>query len=130
MLVDEARLAVGRETHDLVLVAVVREADELRHRLVEHAERMREVDAAVDRDRAALAQPPGRGGEIAEAVDRHRHRPVVGRDQESRREMADMVLDGMDGAAELLLGQVLLEIAGDIGRSRRAGATGSARSAG
>ena len=67
-LLDVARLAIGREAHHLVLVAVVREADELRHRLVEDAQRMREVDAAVDRDLAALAQTPGRRGKIAEAV--------------------------------------------------------------
>ena len=84
----------------------MREADELRHRLVEHAERMREVDAAVDGERAALAQAPGRRGEIAEAVDRNGHRLVVGRHQEGRGEMAEMVLDGVHGAAELLLRQV------------------------
>ena len=45
---DVARLAIRRETHHLVFVAVVRKADELRHRLVEYAERMGKVDAAVD----------------------------------------------------------------------------------
>ena len=113
--VDEARLAVGGEPHHLVFVAVVREADELRHRLVEHAERMGEVDAAVDRETAALAQAPGGRREVAEAVDRDRHGLVVGRHQEGRGEMAEMVLDGMHGAAELLVRQRLLEVAGDVG---------------
>ena len=76
---------------------------------------MREVDAAVDGDRAALAQAPGGRGEIAEAVDRNRDRLVVGRHQEGRGEMAEMMLDGMHGAAELLLRQVPLEVAGDVG---------------
>jgi hypothetical protein len=114
-LVDEARLAVGREPHHLVFVAIVREADELRHRLVEHAERMREVDAALDRELAALAQTPGGRREVAEAVDRHRHGLVVGRHQERRGEMTEMMLDGMDCAGELLVRQRALQVAGDIG---------------
>ena len=47
-LLDIGRLAIGREAHDLVLVAIMREADELRHRLVEDAQRMWEINAAVD----------------------------------------------------------------------------------
>jgi len=112
---DVARLAIRRETHHLVFVAVVRKADELRHRLVEHAERMGKVDAAVDGDRTALAQPPGGGGKIAEAIDRNRHGLVVRRHQEGRGQVAEMVLDGMHGAAEFLLRQVPPQVAGDVG---------------
>ncbi len=93
----------------------MREADELRHRLIEYAERMGEVDAAVDGDRAALAEAPGGGGKIAEAIDRNRHGLVVRRHQEGRGEMAKMVLDGMYDAAELLLRQVPPQVAGDVG---------------
>ncbi len=113
--IELARLAIRGEAHHLVFVAIVREADELRHRLVEHAERVREVDAAIDGEFAALTQSPGGGGEIDDAVDRHRHRLVVGRHQKGRGEMAEMMLDGMDAAAELLAGQLAREISRDVG---------------
>ena len=113
--VGEARLAIGRQPHHLVLVAIVREADELRHRLVEHAQRMREVDAAVDRQPAALTQPPGGRGKVAETVDRYGDGLVVGRDQEGRGKMAEMMLDTMDGAGKRLVGQALAQVARDVG---------------
>ena len=114
-LLDIGRLAVGREAHDLVLVAVMREADELGHRLVENAQRVRKIDATVDRQRPALAQPPGRRRKIAESVDRDRDGLVVGRNQEGGREMAEMVLDHVRRSPELLLRKMALEVARDVG---------------
>ena len=48
-LVGEARLAVGRQAHHLVFVAVLRKAEKLGERGVEQPQRMREVDAARGR---------------------------------------------------------------------------------
>ena len=45
---DEARLAVGREPHDLAFVAVVREADELCRRSVDDAGGVRVFDMVQD----------------------------------------------------------------------------------
>src|SRR5581483_11822632 len=53
--IDLGRLPVRREPHDLVFVAVMREAEVLRERLVEDPERMREVHLVLDRDGAAAA---------------------------------------------------------------------------
>jgi hypothetical protein len=47
------RLAVGSESHDLELVAVVWKPEELRQGEVEHAERVREEDAILDRETGA-----------------------------------------------------------------------------
>ena len=58
--VHGGRLAVGSKPHHLVLVAVVRKAEILRQRLIEDAERMRKIDAAVDRDLRAAARRPRR----------------------------------------------------------------------
>ena len=54
----EPWLAIGREPHDLVLVAIVRKAQILGQRLVEDAERMREPYAPVHGNGRALAHYP------------------------------------------------------------------------
>ena len=96
------RLAVGRQAHHLVFVAVVRKADELRDRLVEHAERMREMHAPIDADLAAAAQAPSRAGEIAEAVHRHANGLLEWRHVEGRRQMRPVMLHEFDTAVERL----------------------------
>ena len=105
--------AVRREPHHLVLVAIVGKAEILGQRLIEDAERMREIDAAVDTDVAALARSPGGAGEIAEAVDRDDHRLVERRDVKGRGEMREVMLDVMHLAAKLLAGKALLQKLGD-----------------
>ena len=129
--VDEARLAVGREPHHLVLVAVVREAEILRQRLVEDAERMREVDAAVDREMRRPRPTPQRAlREVAEAVDRDADRLVEGRDEEGRGQMREVMLDGVHGAAERLVRAArCCEVPATSARSPRC-AAGRARSTG
>ena len=99
--VEVARLAVGREAHHLVLVAVVREAQVLRERLVEDAERVREVDALRRRrsrvprptPHAALAKSPKPSTETTDGL-------VERRDVEGRREVREVVLDAVHLAAE------------------------------
>ena len=63
-------LAVRREAHDLVLVAVVRETEELREGGVEDAERVREDDAVEDLEAVAAADGEQCRREVAEAVER------------------------------------------------------------
>ena len=65
----EPGLPVGRQPHHLVLVSVLREAEELRERGIENAERMRKRHAAPDSDIAAVPEAPGCGGEVAGAID-------------------------------------------------------------
>ena len=72
----------------------------LRQRLIEDAERMRKIDAAIDADVAALPDAPGGAGEIAEAVDRDDDRLLEGRDVKGRGEMGEVMLDFMKLAAE------------------------------
>src|ERR1022692_1307549 len=64
-LVQLAGLAVRREAHHLVLIAIVREAEILGQRLVEEPKRMREVDAPLYREFVTAADAPGRAGEVA-----------------------------------------------------------------
>ena len=101
-LVEVTRLAIGREPHHLVLVAVVRKTDELRDRLVEHAERMRERHPAIQAQRRTASDAPGGGGEIAEAVDRNRHRLFERRHVEGRGHVRQVMLDAVEFTAEHL----------------------------
>ncbi len=68
-------------------------AEILRERLIEDAERMREIDAAIDPDGGALPDTPGGAGEIAKTVDRDDDRLLEGRDVEGGGEVGEMVLD-------------------------------------
>src|SRR5205809_715890 len=69
-LVQNLRLAVWREPHHLVLVAVLQETEVLGHRGVEDANRVREADLAQRLDRRALPHTPHCTHEVAESVDR------------------------------------------------------------
>ena len=94
------RLAVGGEAHDLVLIAIVGKAQELRHRLVEEAERVGKEDAAADVDPGAAAGAPHGAGEVAEAVDREHGRALEGGDVEGAGEVGEMVLDVVEARLE------------------------------
>jgi hypothetical protein len=65
----KARFAVRRQTHHLVFVAVLREAEQLRERRVEQAKRMREADAAADVDPTSPPHAPHDAAEVAKAID-------------------------------------------------------------
>ena len=73
----------------------MRKAEILRQRLIEDAERMREIDAAVDGDLRPAADAPGGAGEIAEAIDRNDDRLIEGRDVKGRGQMRQMMFDPM-----------------------------------
>ena len=100
--VHECRLAIGREAHDLVFVAVMRKAQILRQRLIEDAERMREIHASVDGDGLASADPPRSAGEVAEAVDRDDDGFGERRNMEGRGKMREMMLDPVHLAMKAL----------------------------
>jgi hypothetical protein len=96
----EAREAIGvtggavrRQPHDLVLVAVVREAQVLRERQVEQAERVREEHAVTHVERRAPSVPDRRADEVAKPVDRADRRLVEPARVERTGEVCGMVLD-------------------------------------
>ena len=107
------RLAVGRETHDLVFVAVLRKAEVLGQRLVEDSEGVGKVDPLFQGDVFAGAGAPCRAGKIAEAVDGDDGCRAERRDQERRSQMGEVVLDMMHVAAERLSGARRSEQRGD-----------------
>ena len=78
----------------------MREAEILRHRLVENAERMGKQDPAIERQLGAAAAAPGGAGKIAKAVDRDHRRVAKWRWVKCRGEMREMVLDMVDGAGK------------------------------
>jgi len=75
---DELWLSVRGKPHNLVLIAVVREAQILRQRLVEDAERMGEEDVAVDPDVLAVTDTPRSASEITETINGDDHRVIEG----------------------------------------------------
>ena len=74
-------LAIGRQSHHFVLVAIVRKSQILRQRLIEDAERMWEMHPALDIDhgrrcptpQAALAKSPNPSTETTAASQMARH---------------------------------------------------------
>src|SRR5260370_31349764 len=89
-------VAVRRESHHFVFVAVGVEADELRQRRIKNSERMREVNTFVNFHGVAAANSHRCAGEIAEAVDGNTRGFVETRNQEGRSEMREMMFDVMD----------------------------------
>src|SRR3989440_2996377 len=116
-LFDEARLAVGRESHHLPLVAVVREAEELRSRRVEYASRVRVLHLAEHFNFVALSYAPHRRDEVAEAVNREQGGSLEGRDVEGAGEVCAVMLDVVELRPEAALRdaeltrQVVLQVA-------------------
>lgn len=76
-LVQEARLAVGRQRHDLVLVAGAQEAEVLGEVLVHEAQRVREALGVQRCQDAALVRPGQVRVRLAAAVE-DQHVPVAG----------------------------------------------------
>lgn len=73
---DELWLSVRSKPHNLVLIAVVLEAQILRQCLVEDAERMGEEDVAVDPDVLTVTYPPSGASEIAETINGNDYRII------------------------------------------------------
>src|SRR4029077_11138181 len=80
-LADVTRLAVRGKAHDLELVAVLREAEILRDREIQQAERVRKEHATIDLQCGSADTSPRRADEIAEAVNRTDSGIVEGTDK-------------------------------------------------
>src|SRR5438034_3890023 len=102
----ECRLAIRRKSHDLVFVTVVWKAEILRQRLIEDAERMREIHASIDGNGLAPSHPPRCAAEIAEAIDREDDGFGKRRNMECRGKMCKVVLDPVHLAMKALSGEV------------------------
>jgi hypothetical protein len=96
------RLAVGRQPHDLVLVAIAPEPQELGEGLVEEPHRVWKVDGAADLDPLPPAKGPHGADKIPEAVDRNHRSLLEGRDEEGADEMGAMMLHGVEAGADRL----------------------------
>jgi hypothetical protein len=91
--IDVRGLAIRRQPHHLEFIAVFPEAEELRQREIQQAERMRIEDAAIDSERAAGGASPRRAHEIAEAVNRAHCRLVERADERGARQVRGVMLD-------------------------------------
>src|SRR3974390_3001889 len=90
---QERRFAVGRQTHNLVFVAIMGKAKILGQRLVEDSKRVREKHPTVHRDVLVHALAPSSARKISKAVDRDDRRVRKWRDVISGIKMAKMVFD-------------------------------------
>ena len=99
-LAREAGLAVRREAHHLELVSVLGKAEVLRDGEIQHAERMREIDASADADPRAVEDAPRRADEVAESVDRTDGGAVERADVRRARQMRRVMFDGHRPAAD------------------------------
>src|SRR5688572_17643514 len=70
-LLEIPMLAVRRQAHHFVFVAVMRDTGVLSDRFVEDPQGVREVNFAVDLDPIVFSDAPGSAREVAETVDRH-----------------------------------------------------------
>src|SRR5262245_45274230 len=100
----EDRPAIGRKPHDLVLVTIVRKSEKLCQRLIEDAKRMRKVDTPIDPNSRTISDAPSGTGKIAKSIDRNHDRPFKRRDMESRGQMCNMVLHGVNRSVECSAG--------------------------
>src|SRR5262249_59810590 len=92
-------IAVSGEPHQFVFVAIVRETEILRHRLIEDTERVRKQHPAIERQQGIVATAPCRTGKITKAVNRYDIGVAKWRNVECRGEMCEMVLDVFDRPA-------------------------------
>jgi hypothetical protein len=86
------RLTIGGQTHQLVLVAILREAEELGEGGVKDPKRVREAGGTLDVDIGALAHAPHDAAEIAEAVHRDHRGFIERRREEGARQVGAVVL--------------------------------------
>ncbi len=86
------RLPVRREPHELVLARVHPEAAEVGERGVEEAERVGEVELALQLDVVAATHPDAAGGPLPHAVEGEDRRALERRREERARRVALVVL--------------------------------------
>ena len=91
MVLHVLRLAVRRESHQLVFAGVHLEAGEVGERGIQQSERVREPQLAEDVELVAAADADRRGGPFADAVDRQ-HRRLLERRRIERRRRVRLVM--------------------------------------
>ena len=77
------RFSVRSQSHDLVFVSIMGEAEIHRYRRVQKAERMRKENAIELAPRGSRAVRRERAGEVSHAVNRENRRVVKGGDEKS-----------------------------------------------
>src|SRR5688500_3136853 len=97
-------LPVRSEAHHLELIAVVLEAEVLRHGRVHQAEGVWKIDLVEQVQLVAASNRHRRADEIAEPIDRAASCVVERRDEEGARKMSRMVLHIVD-PGEVVLGK-------------------------
>ena len=104
--VDKARLAVGGESHHLVLAIVDPKPQVLGERRVEQAQAVGEADLVEEGEPASFAHADGVGRPLADAVGGERGGPLKRREEEGARGVG-LVVRGVDHP---LLAEVLGEV--------------------
>ena len=105
-LLQEARLAVGRQAHHLAFIAVFGEAEILAGGGVHDADRVRILDLAQNVDAVPFPKAPHGADEVAEAVDGEDRSLVEAGDQEAARHVRLVVLHVVELGAEGIGGNV------------------------
>src|SRR5438045_7316502 len=69
-LPDKLRLAIRRQSHHLIFVTVMGEANELGNRRKKNSERVREINAVLYLYPISMAESESGAGKIAKAIDK------------------------------------------------------------
>src|SRR5579859_3818823 len=96
------RRTISGEAHYFVFITELPEAQILRHRGVEHSERMRKCDGAVNANLRTFADSPHGAGEITQTVGREDGGTVKRGDKKCAGEMRLMVFNAMKLRANAL----------------------------
>src|SRR6185437_282741 len=111
-LVKIRRRAISGEAHHLVFIAKLPEAQILRHRGVEHSERMRKCDGAIHANLRAFADSPHGAGEITQTIRREHDGMVKRGDKKCAGQMRLVMFDAMKLRVNAL--RVQIECSGEL----------------
>ena len=95
-LLEKLWLAVRRQSHDFVFVAVVRKAEILGERRIKDSERVGEINAAIDPNAVRSSDAPSDAGEITEAIHGKHDRVGKRRYKIGGREVCQVMFDVMN----------------------------------
>ena len=90
-LIHESRLSIRRQPHDLALIAIVREAQELRGRRIHNAKRVWIFNLPQNLDRVPFSDAPHRRDKIAKAIKRQECRAIERRNEEAASQVCAMM---------------------------------------
>ena len=97
--VEIGRLAVSRQAHHFVFIAVLQEAEILGDRRVVQSERMRKSNCPKDVQAVSPARCPHGAGEVAQAVGGEHRGAIKRRNEKCAGQMCTVVLDAMKARA-------------------------------